>query len=71
MKIMLQPMKVTLTKRQKYELKNQHYKTCSSRERDRIKTLLLVSESFCLASMISQAMHIRETTVLRNLHYYE
>lgn len=70
MKIMQQPMKVTLTKRQKYEFKNQHDKTRSDREGDRIKTLLLVSESFC-ASMILQAMRIHETTVLRNLHYYE
>ncbi|ARR48781.1 IS630 family transposase [Photobacterium damselae subsp. damselae] len=60
-------MKVTLTYKQKYELENQHDKTRDGQERDRIKAVLLASEGWSTA-MISQALRIHETTVLRHLH---
>lgn len=62
-------MKVTLTYKQKYELENQHDKTRDDRVRDRIKAVLLASEGWSTA-MISQALRIHETTVLRHLHDY-
>ena len=62
-------MKVSLTYKQKYELENQHDKTRDGRVRDRIKAVLLASEGWCTA-MISQALRIHETTVLRHLHDY-
>lgn len=66
---MLRPMKVTLTYKQKHELENQHDKTRDGRVRDRIKAVLLASEGWSTA-MISQALRIHETTVLRHLHDY-
>ena len=62
-------MKVTLTKKQKYDLENQHDKTRDGRVRDRIKAVLLASEGWSTA-MISQALRIHETTILRHLHDY-
>ncbi|BCK29073.1 IS630 family transposase [Vibrio cholerae] len=62
-------MKVTLTYKQKHELENQHDKTRDGRVRDRIKAVLLASEGWSTA-MISQALRIHETTVLRHLHDY-
>ncbi|MGF1760084.1 helix-turn-helix domain-containing protein, partial [Photobacterium sagamiensis] len=63
-------MKMTLTQKQKQELENQHDKTRDGRVRDRIKAVLLASEGWS-TSMISQALRIHETTVLRHLKDYE
>ncbi len=67
---MLHTMKMTLTQKQKHELENQHDKTRDGRVRDRIKAVLLASEGWS-TSMISQALRIHETTVLRHLKDYE
>ena len=67
---MLHTMKMTLTQKQKQELENQHDKTRDGRVRDRIKAVLLASEGWSTA-MISQALRIHETTVLRHIKDYE
>ncbi|MCP4121136.1 MAG: IS630 family transposase [Bacteroidetes bacterium] len=67
---MLHLMKITLTQNQKKELESQHDMTRDGRVRDRIKAVLLASEGWS-ASMISQALRIHETTVLRHLRDYE
>lgn len=67
---MLQTMKTSLTDSQKQELEIQHDKTRDGRVRDRIKAVLLASEGWSSA-MISQALRIHETTVLRHLKDYE
>lgn len=66
---MLCPMKITLTKEQKQALDYQHDKTRDGRVRDRIKAVLLASEGWS-TTMISQALRIHETTVLRHLQDY-
>ena len=63
-------MKMTLTKNQKQVLESQHDTTRDGRVRDRIKAVLLASEGWSTA-MISQALRIHETTVLRHLKDYE
>ena len=63
-------MKITLTTKQKQELEIQHDMTRDGRVRDRIKAVLLASEGWS-AAMISQALRIHETTVLRHLKDYE
>ncbi len=67
---MLRPMKIRLTKEQKQALDIQHDKTRDGRVRDRIKAVLLTSEGWSTA-MISQALRIHETTVLRHLQDYQ
>ena len=62
-------MKITLTSEQKLELESQHAATRDGRERDRIKAVLLASEGWSTA-MISQALRIHETTVVRHFHDY-
>lgn len=63
-------MKMTLAQKKKQELESQHDKTRDGRVRDRIKAVLLASEGWS-TSMISQALRIHETTVLRHLKDYE
>lgn len=63
-------MKISLADSQKQELEIQHDKTRNGRVRDRIKAVLLAFEGWSSA-MISQALRIHETTVLRHLKDYE
>jgi len=67
---MLSPMKMTLTDKKKKELERTHESTRDGRVRDRIKAVLLASEGWS-SSMISQALRIHETTVLRHLKDFE
>ncbi len=62
-------MKVSLTDNQKQKLEIQHDKARDGRIRDRIKAVLLTSEGWKTA-MISQALRIHETTVLRHIKDY-
>ena len=61
---------MTLTDQKKKELERTHEKTRDGRVRDRIKAVLLASEGWS-SSMISQALRIHETTVLRHLKDFE
>ncbi len=61
--------KITLTSEQKQQLEQMHDSTRDGRVRDRIKTVLLASESWSQA-MISQALRIHESTVARHLTDY-
>lgn len=67
---MLSLMKMTLTDKKKKELECSHESTRDGRLRDRIKAVLLASEGWS-SSMISQALRIHETTVLRHLKDFE
>lgn len=62
-------MKVTLSSEKKKELELMHDSTRDGRVRDRIKAVLLASESWSSA-MISQALRIHETTVVRHINDY-
>lgn len=63
-------MILNLSNEKKQELEKQHKSTRDKREGDRIKAILLTSEGWT-ASMISQALRIHETTVLRHVADYE
>lgn len=62
-------MKVTLSPQKKKELEQMHDSTRDGRVRDRIKAVLLASEGWSSA-MISQALRIHETTVVRHINDY-
>jgi hypothetical protein len=62
-------MKITLTPQQKRQLEQMHDSTRDGRVRDRIKAVLLTSESWS-QTMISQALRIHESTVARHLSGY-
>ena len=62
-------MKIQLTDNQKKQLETQHAQARDGRIRDRIKAVLLTSEG-CSTVMISQALRIHESTVLRHLADY-
>ncbi|EJG0201248.1 IS630 family transposase, partial [Vibrio parahaemolyticus] len=62
-------MKVTLSPQKKQELEQMHNSTRDSRVCDRIKAVLLASEGWSSA-MISQALRIHETTVVRHINDY-
>lgn len=62
-------MKITLSSKKKKELEAMHDSTRDGRVRDRIKAVLLTSEGWSSA-MISQALRIHETTVVRHINDY-
>ncbi len=62
-------MKVTLSPQKKQELEQMHDSARDSRVCDRIKAVLLASEGWSSA-MISQALRIHETTVVRHINDY-
>ena len=62
-------MKIHLTDDQKKQLETQHAQARDGRLRDRIKAVLLTSEGWSTV-MISQALRIHESTVLRHLADY-
>ena len=62
-------MKVTLSPQKKQELEHMHDSTRDSRVCERIKAVLLASEGWSSA-MISQALRIHETTVVRHINDY-
>jgi transposase len=62
-------MKIILTPQQKQQLEEMHDSTRDGRVRDRIKAVLLASEGWS-QTMISQALHIHESTVARHLSDY-
>ena len=62
-------MKVTLSSDKKKELELMHDSTRDGRVRDRIKAVLLTSEGWS-SVMISQALRIHETTVVRHINDY-
>jgi len=62
-------MKVTLTTRQKQQLKIQHSMTSDCRIRDRIKAILLANDGWS-AEVIAHALLIHETTVRQHLKDY-
>jgi predicted ArsR family transcriptional regulator len=66
---MLSTMKITLTPQQKRQLEQMHDSNRDGRVRDRIKAVLLTSESWS-QTMISQALRIHQSTVARHLSDY-
>ncbi len=62
-------MKIVLTPEQKLQLEQMHDSNRDGRVRDRIKAVLLASESWSQV-MISQALRIHESTVARHLRDY-
>lgn len=62
-------MKITLSPQVKKELEQMHDSTRDGRLRDRIKAVLHASEGWSSA-MISQALRIHETTVVRHINDY-
>ncbi len=62
-------MKNTLTPQQKIQLDQMHDSTRDGRVRDCIKAVLLASEGWS-QTMISQALRIHESTVVRHLSDY-
>jgi len=61
---------IALTSLQKEKLEKRHAKSHDSRECDRIKAVLLYSEGWN-TPMISQALRLHETTILRHLNDYK
>ncbi len=62
-------MKIILTPQQKQQLDEMHDSIRDGRIRDRIKAVLLASEGWS-QTMISQALRIHESTVVRRLSEY-
>ncbi len=62
-------MKIILTPQQKQQLDEIHDSIRDGRIRDRIKAVLLASEGWS-QTMISQALRIHESTVVRHLSEY-
>lgn len=62
-------MKIILTPQQKQQREEMHDSTRDGRVRDRIKAVLLASEGWS-QTMISQALRIHESTVVRHLSDY-
>lgn len=58
--------KIILTETEKAELEAQHKSCRDGKERDRLKVILLSSESWS-TGMISQALRLHETTILRHI----
>lgn len=61
--------KIVLTADQKEALETRHKKSCGKRESDRIKAVLLRDENWS-TPMISQALRIHETSVVRYIDDY-
>ena len=61
--------KIELSADQKEALELRHKKSCGKRESDRIKAVLLRDENWS-TSMISQALRIHETSVVRYIDDY-
>ena len=61
--------KIILTADQKTALEMRHKKSCSKRESDRIKAILLRNESWP-TPMIAQALRVHETSVVRFIEDY-
>ena len=63
-------IEISLTKKEKQRLESRHKSSSDSRECDRIKVVLLRSESWSY-SLIAQALRINKTTVKRHLEDYQ